>query len=258
MGTKQSSSSDNTIHSLAEQKARRKRRENIFKACESGNFKRVKKLIRVNPYLCNQRDENGFAPLYYASKNGHADIVKYLGVHGSHDNGQAKHVASTLSVKIAMELYVTQKHTRATHYSETSSNSSSISSTSTHSTHSTNSTTSITSITSRRLAEKPKLRYSRSHVEVFKTGSPSHTLRKHSRSVQDLSTSMLQIQPASTNKTDDNKECVICLENNRTHVCVPCGHYALCAECSTKVKKMRQCPICRADIASCIKVFECA
>jgi hypothetical protein len=52
---------------------------------------------------------------------------------------------------------------------------------------------------------------------------------------------------------DDDDECKICMEESRTHVLNPCGHWCLCGECSAKVEK---CPICRVKIVSCIRVFK--
>jgi hypothetical protein len=40
-------------------------------------------------------------------------------------------------------------------------------------------------------------------------------------------------------------ECVVCLEEPKTLVMVPCGHYCLCAACKKKIPK---CPLCRTDI----------
>jgi hypothetical protein len=52
---------------------------------------------------------------------------------------------------------------------------------------------------------------------------------------------------------DDDDECKICMEESRTHVLNPCGHWCLCGECSAKVK---ECPICRVKIVSSIRVFK--
>lgn len=41
-------------------------------------------------------------------------------------------------------------------------------------------------------------------------------------------------------------ECVVCLEDPKTLVMVPCGHYCLCSSCKIKIFK---CPLCRADIS---------
>lgn len=46
--------------------------------------------------------------------------------------------------------------------------------------------------------------------------------------------------------------CVVCLENHKAVLFVPCHHLCACAECATQLRK---CPICRASISSRIDVF---
>jgi len=46
--------------------------------------------------------------------------------------------------------------------------------------------------------------------------------------------------------------CKICCENKIEVVLVPCGHFALCSQCSSKVKK---CPLCRVRIDKKMKVY---
>lgn len=48
--------------------------------------------------------------------------------------------------------------------------------------------------------------------------------------------------------------CVICLDASATHVIVPCGHQAFCAECAKKFKNS-SCPCCRTTITQIIKVY---
>merc|ERR1712228_67609 len=50
------------------------------------------------------------------------------------------------------------------------------------------------------------------------------------------------------------KECVICLDNKRTHCCVPCGHKCLCEQCKDLTNG--KCPICQRAIDSFIKVYD--
>ena len=52
--------------------------------------------------------------------------------------------------------------------------------------------------------------------------------------------------PATTE--EDDKLCVICLDADKTHVCVPCGHRCLCTACAVD-NKPSKCPVCRADVA---------
>ena len=49
--------------------------------------------------------------------------------------------------------------------------------------------------------------------------------------------------------TEDDKDCVICLDTTKDSVFNPCGHYVCCKTCASKVKK---CPICRTECLSII------
>ena len=51
-------------------------------------------------------------------------------------------------------------------------------------------------------------------------------------------------------------ECSVCISNIKSHVIVPCGHKAICGDCSPIILQGGTCPICRADIESIIKVYE--
>jgi len=50
-------------------------------------------------------------------------------------------------------------------------------------------------------------------------------------------------------------ECVVCLDELPTMICVPCGHKCLCQNCSTKIES--KCPICKQQVTQTIKVFDC-
>ena len=43
-------------------------------------------------------------------------------------------------------------------------------------------------------------------------------------------------------------ECVICMENKKLNLYIPCGHVCVCLECDKKLKN-RICPICRSNIS---------
>lgn len=48
---------------------------------------------------------------------------------------------------------------------------------------------------------------------------------------------------------DDESECVVCFENDKTIVFAPCGHYCTCKSCSDAiVNKNNECPMCRTII----------
>jgi hypothetical protein len=46
--------------------------------------------------------------------------------------------------------------------------------------------------------------------------------------------------------TSEEKECVICMDETKSHVCVPCFHYCMCTSCSKNPPA--SCPMCRRKI----------
>ena len=51
--------------------------------------------------------------------------------------------------------------------------------------------------------------------------------------------------------------CAVCLDRERTHSCIPCGHRALCEHCATPENLARlnnTCPVCRADILLAVQI----
>lgn len=53
-------------------------------------------------------------------------------------------------------------------------------------------------------------------------------------------------------KLQDEKNCVICLENPKNILFLPCKHISCCSECSSQVK---ECPMCRAKIDQKIETY---
>ena len=51
---------------------------------------------------------------------------------------------------------------------------------------------------------------------------------------------------------EDANRCVVCMEEQRTHILIPCGHWCLCEE---HAQGMRECPVCRGKVASNHRVF---
>ena len=52
-------------------------------------------------------------------------------------------------------------------------------------------------------------------------------------------------RPSNPNPSATVEECVICLQKERTHCYIPCGHICLCAGCVTHPLIMSQCPVCK-------------
>ena len=50
--------------------------------------------------------------------------------------------------------------------------------------------------------------------------------------------------------------CVICMDADKDWLCLPCGHLAMCGECSARVKRQtRRCPICQQNIRRIVQVY---
>lgn len=55
-------------------------------------------------------------------------------------------------------------------------------------------------------------------------------------------------------RLSDDKLCCICMCNEKTHICVPCGHKCSCKRCINYIKNT--CPICKQKLYIMIKVYE--
>ena len=55
---------------------------------------------------------------------------------------------------------------------------------------------------------------------------------------------------------EKTEECAVCLLHRKDAVLAPCGHMCACFRCATRLRRQRStCPICRAPIASVVKVY---
>ncbi|CCU55446.1 inhibitor of apoptosis 4 [Adoxophyes honmai entomopoxvirus 'L'] len=51
----------------------------------------------------------------------------------------------------------------------------------------------------------------------------------------------------------DMDNCIICLDNEKFYIYIPCGHFYVCKFCQ---KNIKTCPICRSNIVNCISKNE--
>jgi len=51
----------------------------------------------------------------------------------------------------------------------------------------------------------------------------------------------------------ESELCVVCLDEKKEYIFVPCGHYCCCEKC---INKLSECPICRKIVDQKIKVFQ--
>ena len=55
----------------------------------------------------------------------------------------------------------------------------------------------------------------------------------------------------------DEGICCVCMEVEKTHAFVPCGHKCACSRCAADIMtKGRSCPLCRERCDSALRVFE--
>eukprot|EP01083_Nonionella_stella_P010494 29868_1 len=93
------------------------------------------------------------------------------------------------------------------------------------------------------------------------TNKKKRMLRRVSSNVHDYPTPSMEkddVKDSHTNDHDeqDNEtlnECVVCMDNEKQYVCVPCGHLCLCLDCSRIING--KCPMCRSE-CQVMKVFK--
>ena len=71
-----------------------------------------------------------------------------------------------------------------------------------------------------------------------KPPGPAKTIGKKSKQ-----TNTLTAHPALAAGTEET--CVVCLEKERTHCYIPCGHICICTDCINHPGCQMQCPICK-------------
>jgi hypothetical protein len=69
---------------------------------------------------------------------------------------------------------------------------------------------------------------------------------------QSNKTSEVQKKSQDTETSISSEECVICCEQKRSVVFLPCAHLCSCLSCSSKVTK---CPICRVKVIKSVRVY---
>jgi hypothetical protein len=78
------------------------------------------------------------------------------------------------------------------------------------------------------------------------------SLDKHRDSIpKDKSKTVSPCQECIARKSQD--ECVICMDAKKTHIFLPCGHFAVCSTCTRK-GNFQKCPICCQKLTSIAKV----
>ena len=84
------------------------------------------------------------------------------------------------------------------------------------------------------------------------------TLRARLRAVEEELNHARRGKQAAEQLLARRNSCVVCLESQHTHACMPCGHLCLCAACVPCMLQHR-CPVCQstAVMISRIHTVEC-
>lgn len=105
--------------------------------------------------------------------------------------------------------------------------------------------------------------WSQSFSQVFDLEDPTPVPVYHGTDV-DVDGESANPRKAEVKKTEEeDKACSICMENEKTHACIPCGHMCLCALCAEDLakrgvngQKITRCPICRLDAKNFSRIFQ--
>lgn len=54
-------------------------------------------------------------------------------------------------------------------------------------------------------------------------------------------------------ESEEDPECVICIDAPPTYIIAPCGHKCVCEVCARKIE---MCPLCRGEVENVFKVYE--
>lgn len=55
---------------------------------------------------------------------------------------------------------------------------------------------------------------------------------------------------------NDDKLCIVCQENPKEIIYLPCGHFCLCKDCSNQIRKtQKNCPVCRKQVKRTSRVY---
>jgi len=76
--------------------------------------------------------------------------------------------------------------------------------------------------------------------------------------LSDLEEVSLHTQELIIKKKKEQREsrlCVVCIDQERTNVVIPCGHFCLCEFCTEQLPKPIKCPVCRGGAREIVRVY---
>ena len=90
-------------------------------------------------------------------------------------------------------------------------------------------------------------------LEQLRAEADAARREEQRQSERRLQTREARQPPPVVAPSNGDTSCVVCLTEPQSHVFIPCGHMCCCGACA---EKLTSCCICRAAIASCVRVFQ--
>ena len=96
--------------------------------------------------------------------------------------------------------------------------------------------------------------------EELRASSKLRHVEEHAMRFEELSLEETE-QLAAAEKAPtlcEAEACVICMDELKTHILIPCGHQCVCATCSDRLAESssRNCPVCRREVDLAVQVFK--
>jgi hypothetical protein len=60
------------------------------------------------------------------------------------------------------------------------------------------------------------------------------------------------VDTADSSSDDEDDTCIICMDEARSHVFTPCGHFSCCGGCA---QSLALCPVCRVPVVGRVQVY---
>jgi L-lactate utilization protein LutB len=89
---------------------------------------------------------------------------------------------------------------------------------------------------------------SKSEIQTLK--EPNRVKEQQMNGTQNVPTSKKISKQESEEKNESY--CIICLDNKKNIVFLPCAHFVSCMECGLS---MKNCPVCRTKIQATVRTF---
>ncbi|CAM4741635.1 unnamed protein product [Rotaria magnacalcarata] len=111
--------------------------------------------------------------------------------------------------------------------------------------------TAVISINSSNTSDVDMTTVSQSPVTQANVKIPTNQVVGETQKSQKTST-VNSVQSVQVDNTDSKNTCALCMTEEKSLACIPCGHLSTCVACGHSV---RSCPICRQKIEAYVRVY---